>query len=79
VHCSRPLGDQPRDEAPHATAPDDLFDVTEEAFPTFDRPLWRPQIRFIEDEMQRLLVRLVKRLSKGAHETPAGRAAAQIR
>jgi hypothetical protein len=44
------------DEAAYAAAPNDFLNMAEEAFPAFDRSLWRPQIGFVEDEMQRLFV-----------------------
>jgi hypothetical protein len=66
-------------EASHAAAPNDFFYMAVEAFPAFDRPLRRPQIRFVEDQMQRFLISFVKRLGKGGHETPACCAAAEIR
>ena len=52
--------------------------MAEEAFPAFDRPLRRPQIGLVEHEVQRLLVRLVKRFGKRRHETPARGIAAEL-
>jgi hypothetical protein len=54
-------------------------DMAEEAFPAFDRPLRRPQIGPVEDEVQRLLVRLVERFGKSRHEPSARRVAAELR
>ena len=53
--------------------------MAEEAFPAFDRPLRRPQIGPVEDEVQRLLVRLVERFGKSRHEPSARRVAAELR
>jgi hypothetical protein len=74
----RALRDQPRDKTAHAAAAHDFFDVAEKTFPAFDRPLRRPQIGFVEDEMQRLLVGFVQRFAESRHETPARRIAAEL-
>jgi hypothetical protein len=47
-------------------------------FPPFDRPLRRPQIGLVENEVQRLLVRFVQRFGKRRHEAPARRIAAEL-
>jgi hypothetical protein len=52
--------------------------MPEQPLPAFDRPLRRPQIRFVEDKMQRFLIRLVDRFGKGRHELPACRIAAEF-
>jgi hypothetical protein len=78
VHHGRALRDQPRDETTYAAAPDDFLDMPEETLPPFDRPLRRPQIGLVEDEVQRLLVRLVERFGKSRHEPSARRVAAEL-
>jgi hypothetical protein len=72
------LCDQPWDETAHAAAADDFFDMTEKAFPAFDRTLRRPQIGFVENEVERLFIAFVERLAKRHHETAACRAAAEF-
>jgi hypothetical protein len=47
------------------------LDMAEETLPAFDRPLRRPQIGLVENEVQRLFIRLVQRFGKCRHETPA--------
>jgi hypothetical protein len=64
--------------AAHTAAADDFLDVTQEAFPAFDRPLRRPKIRLVENEVQRLLVRLVQRFGERRHEAPARGIAAEF-
>ena len=64
VHDRRPLRDQPRDKTADAAAADNFFDIAEQAFPAFDRPLRRPEIGFVEDQLQRLFVGFVKSFGK---------------
>src|SRR5215213_3936192 len=78
VDDRRPLRDQPRDKASHAAAAHDLLDMTEQAFPAFDRPLRCPQIRLVENQVQRFLIGLVDRFGKGRHEAAARRVAAEF-
>ena len=65
MHHGRPLSYQPWDESARAAAADDLLDMAEETLLALNGALRRPEIRFVEHEMQRLLVCLVKRLGKG--------------
>src|SRR5215472_17593013 len=53
----------------------DFFDMTEKAFPAFDRTLRHPQIGFVENEVERLFIAFVERLAKRRHKTAACRAA----
>ena len=47
MHHGRALRDQPWNETPYTAAADDFFDMAEQTFPAFDRPLRRPQIGFV--------------------------------
>ena len=75
----RPLRDQPWDKTADAAAADNFFDIAKQAFPAFDRPLRRPEIGFVEDQLQRLFIGFVKSLAKCGHKPPARGAAAQCR
>src|SRR5437868_14044027 len=54
-------------------AADDFLDVAEQAFPAFDRTLRRPQIGFVENEVERFLVAFVEGLGKRRHKAAARR------
>ena len=73
VHDGGALGDEPRNETAHAAAADDFLDVAEQAFPAFDRTLRRPQIGFVENEVERFLVAFVEGLGKRRHKAAARR------